>query len=211
MSPLLLKLEKDLSNLEEVAKKVAELLSKEFVGAIPTETFYGLAADPFSEKALQKIFYLKGRPKNKPILLLIGNIEQLYSLVEEIPPVAEKLIEKFWPGPLTIVFPAKSFLSPLLTAGTKTIGIRLSSSPVVKKIIEFFGKPITGTSANLSNNPPCSSPDEVLRALPEVDFILDYETLEVTHPSTVISVVDNQLFLIRSGAIPFKEILALFC
>ncbi|WP_022854683.1 L-threonylcarbamoyladenylate synthase [Thermodesulfobacterium thermophilum] len=210
MPPQLLKLKKDLSNLEDIANQTAQFLKKQGVGAIPTETFYGLATDPFSDKALEKLFLLKNRPQHKPILLLIGEREQLYFLVEEIPPIAERLIEKFWPGPLTIVFPAKKNLSDYLTAGTGTIGIRLSSSPVVKAIIQAFGKPITGTSANLSEKSPCTSPEEVIQQLPDLDFIVDYGYLEATSPSTVVSVVNNQLSLIRAGAIPFKNILNLF-
>lgn len=210
MPPQLLKLKKDLSNLEEIANQTAQFLRKQAVGAIPTETFYGLATDPFSDKALEKLFLLKNRPQHKPILLLIEEREQLYFLVEEIPPIAEKLIEKFWPGPLTIVFPAKKNLSDYLTAGTGTIGIRLSSSPVVKAIIQAFGKPVTGTSANLSEKSPCTSPEEVIQQLPGLDFIVDYGYLEATSPSTVVSVVNNQLSLIRAGAIPFKNILNIF-
>jgi len=205
-----LKLNSDLSNLKNLAKKVALYLKKEKVGAIPTETFYGLAADPFSEKALKKLISLKKRPQHKPILLLISSLDQLSLIVKDIPPVAEKLIEKFWPGPLTIVFSAKEGLSPILTAGTDTIGVRFSSSPVVKKIIKAFGKPITGTSANISNNPPCRSPEEVVQQLPELDFVLDAGPLKSDLPSTVVSVIDNQISLIRTGAIPFKEILNIF-
>jgi len=205
-----LKLKPDLSNLEEISEKIAFYLKKDKVGAIPTETFYGLAANPFSERALKKLISFKKRPKNKPILLLISDIEQLYSLVKEIPPVAEKLIEKFWPGPLTIVFPAKENLSSLLTSGTNTIGIRLSSSPIVKKIIEIFGNPVTGTSANISNKPPCKSAQEILEQLKDLDFILNGGHLETSAPSTIVSVVDNNISLIRIGAISFKEILESF-
>lgn len=210
MPPLRLKLKEDLANLNEITKEVANLLSKNLVGAIPTETFYGLAANPFSEEALQRLVLLKGRPENKPILLLIEDIRQLYDLVKEVPPISKRLMEKFWPGPLTIVFPAKDSLSPLLTAKTNTIGVRLSSSTVVRELIRAFGKPITGTSANLSGHPPCKSPEEVLQDLPQIDFILDFGVLTAKEPSTVVSVVRNQLVLIREGAIPLGEILALF-
>ncbi len=202
-----LKLKKDLSNLEELSKRISFLLKKNKVGAIPTETFYGLSANPFSEKALKRLISLKKRPKNKPILLLISQVEQIYSLVKEIPPIAEKLIEKFWPGPLTIVFPAKKGLSKLLTANTNTIGIRLSSSPVVRSIVEAFGNPITGTSANISNNPPCKTPEEVISQFDSLDFFLDAGPLKISLPSTVVSVVDNNVSLIRLGAVSFEEIL----
>jgi len=209
MSPIVLKLSEDLSNLEELSKKVALYLKEDKVGAIPTETFYGLAANPFSEKALEKLFHLKKRPYNKPILLLIGSLEQLSLVVDEIPPVAEKLISKLWPGPLTIVFKAKDTISPMLTAKTGTIGVRLSSSPVVRKICEVFGLPITGTSANISENKPSRSVEEVLSELPEVDFVLDGGRLSAKAPSTVISVVENKVSLIREGEIPYKKIKAI--
>ncbi len=210
MKTVLLKLSKDLSNLNEIVKNVVSFLKEGKVGAIPTETFYGLSANPFSEKALKRIFQIKGRDYNKPILLLIGKLEQLSLVVEEIPPVAEKLISKFWPGPLTIVFKARDNLSPFLTAGTGTIGVRLSSSPVVRKICETFELPVTGTSANVSGKPPARSADEVLKKLPEIDFILDGGKLYAKAPSTVISVVENKLTLIREGEIPFEKIKTAF-
>ncbi len=210
MKPVLLKLSKDLSNLDKIAKDIALFLKKGKVGAIPTETFYGLSANPFSEKALKRIFQIKGRNFNKPILLLIGKLEQLLLVVDEIPPAAERLISKFWPGPLTIVFKAKDNLSPFLTAGTGTIGVRLSSSPVVRKICETFELPITGTSANISGKPPARSAEEVLKKLPEIDFILDGGKLYTKAPSTVISVIGDKLNLIREGEIPFEKIKTAF-
>lgn len=207
--PQILKLSEDLSNLDSLAEKVVSYLKEDKVGAIPTETFYGLCANPFSEKALEKLFYLKKRSFNKPILLLIGNYKQLSLVVDEVPTLAEKLISKFWPGPLTIVFKAKNTLSPLLTAGTGTIGVRFSSSSVVKKICEIFGLPITGTSANISEEKPSRSAEEVLKSLPEIDFVLDGGKLSAKAPSTVISVVENKLSLIREGAIPFEKIKSL--
>uniref|UniRef100_A0A7V5XFG3 L-threonylcarbamoyladenylate synthase n=1 Tax=Thermodesulfobacterium geofontis TaxID=1295609 RepID=A0A7V5XFG3_9BACT len=206
MSPTILKLLEDLSNLDEVAEKVALYLKEDKVGAIPTETFYGLAGNPFSEKAIKRLFYLKKRPFDKPILLLIGNYEQLFFVVKEVPPIAEKLISKFWPGPLTIVFKAKESISPLLTAETGTIGVRLSSSPIVRKICEVFRAPITGTSANISEKKPSRSAEEVLKEIPEIDFVLDGGTLYATSPSTIISVVENEISLIREGIISFEKI-----
>ncbi len=206
MNPLILKLLPDYSNLSDLAKKVSHLLKKNKVGAIPTETFYGLACNPFSQEAVEKLFYLKKRPPNKPIILLIGNMEQLFLVVEEIPPLAQKLIEAFWPGPLTIVFKAKKEVPPLLTANTNTIGVRLSSSIVVREICKTFTLPITGTSANISEAKPSRNIKEVLEELPEVDFILDGGELKAQAPSTVVSILDNKLCLIREGIIPFGKI-----
>lgn len=206
MSSVILKLAKDFSNINEIAEEIVSYLKEDKVGAIPTETFYGLAANPFSEKAVKKIFYLKKRPPNKPILLLIGNLEQLSLIVKDVPPLAEKLISKFWPGPLTIIFRAKESIPPLLTANTGTIGVRLSSSLVVRKICEVFEAPITGTSANISEGAPLRSAEEILNEIPEVDFVLDGGKLQAKAPSTVVSVIENKLFLIREGIIPFEKI-----
>jgi len=206
MSSVILKLAKDFSNINEIAEEIVSYLKEDKVGAIPTETFYGLAANPFSEKAVKKIFYLKKRPPNKPILLLIGNLEQLSLIVKDVPPLAEKLISKFWPGPLTIIFRAKESIPPLLTANTGTIGVRLSSSPVVRKICEAFEAPITGTSANISEGAPLRSAEEILNEIPEVDFVLDGGKLQAKAPSTVVSVIDNKLSLLREGIIPFEKV-----
>ena len=206
MSSVILKLAKDFSNINEIAEEIVSYLKEDKVGAIPTETFYGLAANPFSEKAVKKIFYLKKRPPNKPILLLIGNLEQLSLIVKDVPPLAEKLISKFWPGPLTIIFRAKESIPPLLTANTGTIGVRLSSSHVVRKICEVFEAPITGTSANISEGAPLRSAEEILNEIPEVDFVLDGGKLQAKAPSTVVSVIDNKLSLLREGIIPFEKV-----
>jgi len=206
MNPIILKLAKDLSNINKIAEEVASYLKEDKVGAIPTETFYGLAANPFSEKAVKKIFYLKRRPPNKPIPLLIGNLKQLSLIVKDVPPLAEKLISKFWPGPLTIIFKAKESIPPLLTANTGTIGVRLSSSPVVKKLCEVFKAPITGTSANISEGAPLRSTEEILNKIPEVDFVLNGGKLQAKAPSTVVSVIDNKLSLLREGIIPFEKV-----
>ena len=197
---------KNLKNLDSILKEVALLLKNDAVGAIPTETLYGLAGNPFSEKVLKKIFSIKKREEKKPILVLISDVSQLDLFVSEIPEVAKKLIKRFWPGPLTIVFPAKKHLSPLLTGNTQTIGIRLSSSELVKKLINYFGLPITGTSANPSGCKKPLNPDEIKKFLPEIDFLIDAGEVKNTLPSTVVSVVGNELKVIREGAIPVEEI-----
>lgn len=206
MNPVILTLLPDYSNLTELAKKVSSLLKENKVGAIPTETFYGLACNPFSQKAVERLFYLKKRPPNKPIILLIGDIKQLFLVVEEIPPLGQILIKAFWPGPLTIVFKAKKEVLSLLTANTGTIGVRFSSSIIVREICKTFKLPITGTSANISETQPSRNIKEILKELPEIDFVLDGGELKAQAPSTVISVVDNKLSLIREGMIPFNEI-----
>lgn len=201
------KIHEDQKELKEVLKKIAQLLYKDKVGAIPTETFYALACNPFSEKALERLFTLKGRSFDKPILLLLGRLEDLSLVVSRVPYLALKLMKVFWPGPLTLVLPAKRNLPKLLTANKENIGVRLSSCEITRKIAQYFGKPITGTSANLSNEPPCKSAEEIKNTFPQIDFILDGGPVKSEAPSTVVEIIEKEVKLIREGAIPYKEIL----
>ncbi len=189
--------------LEEALKALSEGL----VVAIPTETFYGLAVDFRNEAALRRLFALKRRPKEKPILLLLGDFSQLEQVVEEKTPLARKLMKAFWPGPLTLVLPAKPGLSPLLTAGTEKVAVRLSSHPVPQKLAAALGRPITGTSANLSGRPPARSAEEVEEELPGVDLILDAGLLPARAPSTIVDASGKSPRLLREGEIPWEKIL----
>lgn len=204
---MLFKIPENPQEQERFYKEVARLLASAKVGAIPTETFYGLACNPFSQSALERLFNLKGRPPNKPILLLLGRLEDLSLVVSRVPPKALKLMKLFWPGPLTIVLPARKSLPKLLTAGSETIGVRLSSCEVTRKIAQAFGKPITGTSANLTGQPPCKSAEEVLEVFPQIDFVVDGGRSTAQLPSTVVEICDNEIKLIREGLLPFDTIL----
>jgi L-threonylcarbamoyladenylate synthase len=183
-----------------VLPDVQRVLAAQGVIAIPTETYYGLAVRPTQEPALRRLVNLKGRPPDKPILVLIGHRDQLGELVGSVPPAAAVLMELFWPGALTIVFPAASGLSPLLTAGTGTIGIRLSPLVPLRRLLEQTG-PLTGTSANRSSEPSLDDPGEVDRTLgTAVDMILDGGRTPGGLPSTVIDASDAPR-LIRAGTL----------
>lgn len=183
-----------------ILPEVQRVLAAQGVIAIPTETYYGLAVRPAQEVALRRLIDLKGRPPDKPILLLIGNQDQLVPLVAAVPPAAAILMELFWPGPLTIIFPAAPDLSPLLTAGTGAIGIRLSPLVPLRRLLEQTG-PLTGTSANRSSEPSLDHAGEVDRALgAAVDMILDGGRTPGGLPSTVIDASDAPR-LIRAGAL----------
>lgn len=183
-----------------VLPDVQRVLAAQGVIAIPTETYYGLAVRPTQEPALRRLVDLKGRPRDKPILVLIGHRDQLGELVDSVPPAAAVLMELFWPGALTIVFPAASGLSPLLTAGTGTIGIRLSPLVPLRRLLEQTG-PLTGTSANRSSEPSLDYAGEVDRTLgAAVDMILDGGRTPGGLPSTVIDASDAPR-LVRAGAL----------
>ncbi len=191
-------------------QRAAELLRQGGLVAYPTETYYGIAADPFNEGALRRLHRLKKRPREKPISVLIGDMDTLSLLVEEIPAPFHVLMEKFWPGPLTLVFPARSTISCLVTAGTGTIGIRLSPHPVALDLIKAFdGKPVTATSANISGCRPARTAAQAASQFGKgVDMILDGGTTVGESASTLVGIRRGRFHLIREGALPFGEIIA---
>jgi L-threonylcarbamoyladenylate synthase len=192
-------------------RRVAQAILRGGVAAFPTETFYGLGADAGNDEALQKIFQIKGREDNKPLLVLIAEREWLPGLVRSIPPVAARLMEKFWPGPLTLVFEASPELSSLLTAGTGTVGVRISPHPVAQALVRAVGRAITATSANLSGQPSASVAAEVLRTIGNrVDAILDGGQTAGGLGSTVVDVSGASFRILRQGAVTRAELAPFF-
>ncbi|MDE2831513.1 MAG: L-threonylcarbamoyladenylate synthase [Gemmatimonadota bacterium] len=177
--------------------------------AYPTETVYGLGADPHNDEAVQKIFIAKGRAEDKGIILLIRGVDDLSTLVRTVPPTAQILIEAFWPGPLTLVFRANPDLSPALLGGRDTIALRHSSSSIASQLLTALGGPLTSTSANRSTEPPARSAYEVENALGEhLDLILDGGPSDTTLPSTLVDVSSDRTILLREGAIPAQKLRA---
>jgi L-threonylcarbamoyladenylate synthase len=188
-------------------QEAAQIILQGGVVSFPTETFYGLAADPLNERALQKIFQIKGREESKPLLLLIGDRTWVPGIARKISPLAERLMEKFWPGPLTLVLEALPHLPALITANTGKVGLRASSHPVARALALAAGRAITGTSANLSGQPDITTPQEVLRVLGEkLDAILDGGKTAGGLGSTVLDVSGVPPKVIREGAISRREL-----
>jgi L-threonylcarbamoyladenylate synthase len=195
------------STLEYIKDAVA-VLENGGVISFPTETYYGLGVDPFNIQAVDRLFQIKKRDRSKPILVLVSDVEMLTLLVSEIPPLYRKLMDKFWPGPLTLIFPAKKRVSDLLTGETKTIGIRVSSNPIVKEIFKIWHKPITATSANISNKVPAKSLDEVVSYFDnQIDFIIDGGEAPAGLCSSIIALESGALVELRKGQIPFSELI----
>lgn len=190
--------------------RAVEVIRGGGVVAFPTETFYGLAVDPFNERALTRLFAVKQRPLDKAILLLIGCREQLSLLGQmPLPESFQLLMDHFWPGPLTIILPARPGLSPMLTGNTGTIGVRMSSHPVAQLLAEAVGGPITATSANLSGEIAACSAFEVRRDLAGlVDYIVDGGGTPGGSGSTIVRRSDDRWQLVRPGVIPYDRILA---
>jgi len=189
-----------LRDIPEILPAILDVLERNGVLSLPTESFYGLAASFASYEAVQKVCRLKGRASGHPILLLIGNLSQLPFLVEEIPRAAKCLMDEFWPGPLTIIFPAHPSLSTDLTGGTGTIGVRQPGHPVLLALLNATG-PLTGSSANHSHQPPASTAQEVDRLFEhQVDLILDGGPTPGGLPSTLVDGRDP-VRVLREGPI----------
>ena len=183
------------------------LLNRGGLVAYPTESWYGLAVDPFNPEALDRLFAVKQRDKSKPVPTIISSRDQLALLVQEVPPSCRVLMERFWPGPLTLVFPARSHVPSRLTAGTGTVAVRCSSHPLAAGLAEAFAGPITATSANISGRPPQDSARGVADCLgAEVDMILDGGRTAGVCASTVVSCLGGTLSCVRRGQIAFADV-----
>ena len=170
--------------------------------AFPTETYYGLAVDPDSLSAVANLFKVKKRQADKPLLLLIDSREQLPLLTENIPSEFAPLMEKYWPGPLTLVFPARKELCAHLTGNSGTIGVRISSNPVAAELVKRVGKPITATSANISGHLPASTAAEVLAIFGNtLSYIVDGGPTLAGLCSTVLGLRGGRCLVLRPGQI----------
>jgi len=191
----------------ELIQKAASVIRSGGIVVFPTRFIYGLAADAFNEEAVRRIYEIKGRKSNKPILVLAYNYLMLSCLVKNIPPAAQSLMDKFWPGSITIVFEANENLPANLTAGRGKIGVRRPGHPVASALVKAVGGPVTGTSANLSGSLGCSIISEIDPVIAEsVDLIIDAGELEGGTGSTVIDVTVEPPVLIREGGISIIEI-----
>jgi L-threonylcarbamoyladenylate synthase len=191
--------------------RAVDVLHRGGVVAFPTETYYGLAVDPLNPLALNHLFILKQRGISKPILTLVDDKESLSCLVKEIPPIFEPIMNEFWPGPLTLIFPARVDLPLLLTAGTSTIGVRQSSHPFARQLLRAFGRPITATSANISGRAAAVDAYGVRAQFgSKLDMIFDGGRTPGIAGSTIIGFEGDKLKLIREGVIAFKDIQQVF-
>jgi L-threonylcarbamoyladenylate synthase len=190
------------TNQDPVIQQAKSILLQGGVIACATESFYGLAVDAGNEAAIRKLFSLKNREAGKPVLILIPSAESLVEYVTHIPPIAFHLIRAFWPGGLTLIFEASEKISPLLTGGTGTIGIRLSSHPTPTALARAIQGPVTGTSANISGAPPCRHAEEVVAYFGKrIDLIIDSGETDGGAGSTVFDVTTEPPRIVREGMV----------
>ena len=187
---------------------VAALLAGALV-VYPTETFYGIAADPFSPSALEKLFAIKGRDPQKPIALIAADSQMAFEIARAVPDVARRLASAFWPGPLTIVLPAREGFPAQLTGPDGGVGIRVSPHPIARALSEELGRPITATSANRSGEEPATTLQAAHASLGDkVKVFLEGGTLRASAPSTVVVCDAYGFRIIRAGAITECQLIA---
>ncbi|MFQ6082147.1 MAG: L-threonylcarbamoyladenylate synthase [Candidatus Aminicenantia bacterium] len=187
---------------------IAQILREGKVVVYPTDTFYGLGANPFNPQAVNKIFRLKRREEGKPLLIIISDLNQVEQITEEIPEIFYPLSERFWPGPLTLVLKASAKFPDEMLGEGKTIGIRLPDFPWLRALVRKTGFPIISTSANISGEKEILSPIELKKIFfGEVELIVDGGKTQEIKPSTVLDLTEKNPRVIREGMIPKKELI----
>ena len=179
------------------------------VVVFPTETVYGLGADALNPAAGEKVFKLKGRNPDTPIPIIVADQAMLKDLVEEIPSIARKLMERFWPGPLTLVLPAVPGTPKQLLNRTGGIGVRISSQPIATQLARDLRRPLTATSANPSGQPAASTIEQAQNYFAgEIEIFLDGGKLPSKSGSSVVEVSDERIKIIREGEISIESLAA---
>ena len=190
------------------AETAANIIKNGGLVAIPTETVYGLGANGLSETAVMKIFEAKGRPQDNPLILHIAGAEQIEEFAHHIPQAAYDLAERFWPGPLTLILPAKEFIPRWTTGGLDTVGLRCPDCAITREIIRLSGVPIAAPSANISGKPSTTTADHVRHDHDgRIDAIVDGGPCRVGVESTIVDLTERRPRLLRPGGIGPEELL----
>lgn len=194
---------------EDNIKQISEGIINSKIVIFPTETVYGIGANAYDDIACKKIFDIKKRNEEKALIVLISNLDMLYQIGVEINEIERKIMEKFWPGPLTIIFEKKQNckISEIATGGKKTIGIRMTSGNIARLLIEKAGVPIVAPSANLSGKPTGVKIENIIKELGDkVDFMLDCGDIDNDITSTIVQVKSEQIYILRKGKITKEEL-----
>jgi L-threonylcarbamoyladenylate synthase len=177
--------------------------------ALPTDTLYALAADPFSAAAVARVFAAKGRSAERALPLIAADAEQVSAHLGRLPPAGQRLADRFWPGPLTLLMAAPRTLAADVSGGTGRVGVRVPANVVARAICAEAGRPITATSANVSGAPATPDPDQVERTLGDrLDLLIDAGTTPGGAPSTIVDATGAEPALVRAGAISWDDIQA---
>lgn len=198
-------------NESEVSKVISEairVIRKGGIVAFPTETFYGLGVRYDDTYALKNLYELKQRPAEKAMPLIIGGADVLPLVARSVNALAENIMAKFWPGPLTILFPARENLSEYITAGTGKVAVRIPGSSFSLDLARSLQTPVTATSANISGQPPACSPGEIIEYFDTgIDLLVDGGMTRGGLPSTIVDISEKEISILRPGAVSSEEIL----
>ena len=193
---------------ERIAQ-VVQSLNAGNVAALPTDTFYGLAVDPVNLRAVDRIYEIKTRARHKPLSLLISETVQAYGLARQLDTAFDRLAERFWPGPLTLVVKAGTRLPLRVTANTGNVALRVPENAIARAVVDLLGLPITATSANLRGMPECTDAASVSEQLGnQIPLIVDGGPTARSTPTTIVDLSGggNSWMILREGAIPTHEI-----
>ena len=185
----------------------ADFIKRGRVIGIPTDTVYGLSADPFNLAAIERVFQVKGRPETRALPILVSSIEQAVTLVRDVPDGFLLLAHKFWPGALTLVIEATHRLPLKVTGNSGRVALRWPNSRITTALIEAAGGPVTGTSANLSGFPSCTNAQQIVKQLGDrLPLVLDGGDTGGAMASTIVRVDGDEWAIIREGAVAEAEI-----
>ena len=192
---------------ENELKEVIEILKNNGIIIFPTETVYGIGTNGLNKEAIKKLYEVKQRPLNKPINLLVSNIEMVNQVAKNISKLEYKIMQNFFPGPLTIILEKKDIVPDILTANTNTVGIRMPSGKIARKLIEYAGVPIATPSANISGKPSGTNIKDIQKDFEgKVDYFIDNGESKLGIPSTIVRVINNEVHILRHGSISKEEI-----
>ena len=192
-------------------EKAAQFIKQGKIVVFPTETVYGIGTNGLDENAVRRLFEVKQRPINKPISLLVSNMEMINLVAKDITQVEYKIMEKFFPGPLTIILKKKDIVPDIVTSGQETVGVRMPSGGIARKLVELSGVPIATPSANISGQPSGINLTEIKEHFKEnVDFYIDGGNSELGISSTIVQVIDGKPQILRQGCITLEQINEIF-
>lgn len=206
MKTKVIKVEEDQID-EDVIEEAARIIQEGGLVSFPTETVYGLGANGLDEEAVSKIFKAKGRPQDNPLILHISDLDELDQLVSEIPDQARICMDKFWPGPLTLIFKRSSLVPDAITAGLETVAIRMPSDKIARALIRKSQRPIAAPSANTSGKPSPTAAEHVYRDLnTRLEMIIDGGRTGIGLESTVLDLTEDVPTILRPGGITYEDL-----
>ncbi len=188
-------------------EKAGELIKQGKIVIFPTETVYGIGTNGLDENAVKKIYVVKQRPLNKPISLLVANMEMVNLIAKDITETEYKIMRNFFPGPLTIILKKKDIVPDIVTAGQDTVGVRMPRGDVARKLVELAGVPIAAPSANISGEPSGTNLQEIMKHFEgKVDYCIDGGDSELGLASTIVQIIDGKPVILRQGSIALEQI-----